>query len=162
LIAKTLIDDLKLEVVDRRDLVVSAFELKSSESSPRRIARLYAKSAWNNTTIPITDFERFHAFCPHTTAPYEITMMAQTRKIQLADPSNEERDLPIEVLIGGDYYWKIVNDASTIRLSSTLVLIPTKFGWILTGNRTGITANQIMVNRITLDHSDNDCDVSGT
>jgi len=83
-------------------------------------------------------------------------MMAQTRKIQLADPSDEERDLPIEVLIRGDYYWKIVKDASTIHLSSTLVLIPTKFGWILTGNRMGITANQIMVNRITLDHSDND------
>jgi len=68
-IAKTLIDDLKLEVVDRRDLVVSAFESKSSESSPRRIARLHAKSAWNNTTIPITAFECFHAFCSHPTAP---------------------------------------------------------------------------------------------
>ena len=146
-IAKTLIDDLKLEVVDRRDLVVSAFESKSSESSPRRIA----KSVWNNTTIPYHCF-RMYAFCPHPTTPYDITMMAQTRKIQLADPSDEERDLPIEVLIGGDYYWKIVKDASTIRLSSTLVLIPTKFGWILTGNRMGITANQIMVNRITLDH----------
>jgi hypothetical protein len=29
-------------------------------------------------------------------------MMAHTRKIQLADPSEGERDLPIEVLIGGD------------------------------------------------------------
>jgi hypothetical protein len=82
--------------------------------------------------------------------------MAQTRKIQLADPTEGERDLPIEILIGGDYYWRIVKDASTIRLSSSLVLLPKKFGWILTGNRTGITANQMMVNHVTLEHSDND------
>jgi hypothetical protein len=66
--------------------------------------------------------------------------MAQTRKMQLADP-------PIEVLIRGDHYWRIAKDASTIRLSSSLVL---------TGNRTGIIANEIMVNHISLGHLDND------
>ena len=63
-----------------------------------------------------------------------------------SQPEERWRDLPIEVLIGR---------ASTIRLSS-LVLLPMKFGWILTGNRTGITAHQMMVNHITLEHSDND------
>jgi hypothetical protein len=82
--------------------------------------------------------------------------MAKTRKIQLADPTEGERDLPIEILIGGDYYWRIVKNASTILLSSSLVLLPTKFGWILTGNRTGLTANHMMVNRNTLEHSDSD------
>jgi hypothetical protein len=82
--------------------------------------------------------------------------MAQTREMRLADPREGERDLPIEVLIGGDYYWRIVQDAPTIRLSSSLVLLPTKFGWILTGNRTGITANQMTVNHVILEHSDND------
>jgi hypothetical protein len=82
--------------------------------------------------------------------------MAQDRKIQLADPRAGELDLPIEVLIGGDCYWRIVKDASTIRLSSSLVLLPMKFGSILTGNRTGITANQIMANNITLEHFDSD------
>ena len=81
--------------------------------------------------------------------------MAQTRKIQLADPRGE-RVLPIEVLIGGYHYWRIVKDASTIRLSSSLVLLPTKFSWILTGNRTGITANQMMVNHINMEHSDDE------
>jgi hypothetical protein len=88
--------------------------------------------------------------------PHDITIMTQTRKLQLADPREGERDLPIEVLIGGDHYWRIVKDASTIRLSSSLVLIPMKFGWILTGNRTGITANEIMVNHVPMEHLDND------
>jgi hypothetical protein len=84
--------------------------------------------------------------------------MAQAGKIQLADPraGQQERDISIEVLIGGDCYWRIVKDASTIRLSSSLVLLPTKFGWFLTGNRTGITANQIMANHITLEKFDSD------
>jgi hypothetical protein len=155
-VAKTLIDDLKLDVVDRRNLVVSAFESRSSDSGPRRVARFCAKSTWTNTVVPITAFESTHALCPHPTVPQDITIMTQTRKIQLADPREGERDLPIEVLIGGDHYWRIVKDASTIRLSSSLVLIPTKFGWVLTGNRTGITANKIMVNHVTLEHLDND------
>ena len=151
-----LIDDLKLEIVDRRDLVVSAFESRSSGSGPRRVVRFCAKSIWENTTVPITAFESTHAFCPHPTVHHDITTMAQDRKIQLADPRAGELDLPIEVLIGGDCYWRIVKDASTIRLSSSLVLLPMKFGSILTGNRTGITANQIMANNITLEHFDSD------
>jgi hypothetical protein len=154
-IAKTLIDDLKPEIVDRRGLVVSAFESLSSDTGPRRVVSC-AKSIWGNTTLPMTAFESTLAFCPHPTVPHDITTMAQTRKIQLADPTAGERDLAIEVLIGGDYYWKIVKDASSIRLSSSLVLLPTMFGWILTGNRTDIIANRIMVNHMTLEHSDSD------
>jgi hypothetical protein len=80
--------------------------------------------------------------------------MAQTRKLQLADPREGDRELPIEVLIGGDHYSRIVQDASKIRQSSSLVIIPTKFGWILTGNRTGIAANNMMVNHIALKDSE--------
>jgi hypothetical protein len=82
--------------------------------------------------------------------------MAQTRKMQQAKQREGERDLPIEVLIGGDCFWRIVKDASTIRLSSTLILLPTMFGRILTGSRMGITANQTMVNHIILEHFEND------
>jgi hypothetical protein len=154
-VAKTLIDDLKLEVVERRDLLVSAFESRSSDSCPRRVARFCAKSIWKNTTVPITAFDSTHALRPHPTVPHDITIMAQTRKMQLVDPREGERDLPIEVLIGGDHYWRIAKDTSTIRLSSSLAFLPTKFGWILTENRTGITANEIVVNHINLEHLDN-------
>jgi len=63
---------------------------------------------------------------------------------KITDPREGERDLPIEVLIGGDNYWRIVKDVSTIRLSPSLVLRPKTFGWILNGNRTGITAKEII------------------
>ena len=113
--------------------------------------RAYAQSAYGKI-----GFESTHTICPHPTVTHDITIMAQTRKIQLADLREGERDLPIEVLIGGDHYCRIIKDASTIRLSTSLVLLPTKFRWILTGNRTGIIANEIMVNYINLGHLDND------
>jgi hypothetical protein len=49
-----------------------------------------------------------------------------------------------------------VQDASTIRLSSSLVILPTNVVWILTGNGTGITANNIMVNHVALEHVEYD------
>jgi hypothetical protein len=59
--------------------------------------------------------------------------MAQTRKMQQAKPREGERDLLIEVLIGGECYWRIVKDASTIRLSSTLFYpynVRIDFDWV--------------------------------
>jgi len=155
-VTKTLIDNLKLEVVDRRDLLVSAFESWSSDSGPCSGVCFCAKSIWKNTTEPITAFESTHALCSHPTVPHDITIMANTRKIQLADLRKGERDLPVEVLMRGEHYWRIIKDASKMRLSTSLVLLPTKFRWIWTGNRTGIIANEIMVNHISLEHLDND------
>jgi hypothetical protein len=43
-----------------------------------------------------------------------------------------------------------------IRLSSSLVLLPTKVGCILTGKGTGITANNIMVNHVAIEHAEYD------
>jgi len=91
-----------------------------------------SKGCFFNTPIFVTGF-----------APYEVRLEV-------------ERDLPIEVLIGGDRFWGRVKDASSILLSSSLVLLPTKFGLILTGNRTVITANQMTVNHITLEYLDDE------
>jgi hypothetical protein len=80
-------------------------------------------------------------------------MLSHTRKLQLADPKNESEDLPIEILIGGDNYWKIVKDSSPIRLTSSVVLLPSKLGWILSVSRSGITVNSVMVNYVKLNTS---------
>ena len=108
-------DNLNLEVVDRRGLVVSAFESRSSDSDPHSCALLRKEhmEKYHLTYCRLCEYSRP---CPHPTVPHEITIMAQTRKIQLADPREGERDLPIEVLIGGDHYL-IVKNASTIRLT---------------------------------------------
>jgi hypothetical protein len=68
----------------------------------------------------------------------------------LEDPKDDSEDLPIEILIGGDHYWKIVKDTSPIRLPQSVVLLPTMLGWILSGNRSAIAATSIIVNYVDL------------
>ncbi|KAJ4437633.1 hypothetical protein ANN_17778 [Periplaneta americana] len=93
------------------------------------------KSIWTNSTARITGFESTHAFSPQPAVPHDVKMLAHTRKLQLADPKDhtDDMNLPIEIVIGGDHYWKVVKDSSPIRISPTVVLIPSKFGWILSG-----------------------------
>jgi hypothetical protein len=66
----------------------------------------------------------------------------------------------VEILIGGDHYWKIVKDNPPIRISTSAVLVPTTFGWILSGNRSGSYVNSAAVNFANLDqtfpHTDDD------
>jgi len=69
----------------------------------------------------------------------------------LADPRGDSENIPIEILIGGDHYWEIVKDTSPIRLSPSVVLLLSKLGWILSGNRSAVTASSIMVNYVNLD-----------
>jgi hypothetical protein len=111
-ITKSVIDDLKLETIERRQLSLSAFEITSVVSNPRRLVRLDLKGIWTNSTTSITAFESAHAFSPHPTVPYDISLMGRTSKMQLADPKDDHNDLPIEILIGGDHYWKIIKNAT--------------------------------------------------
>lgn len=152
-IAKNLIDELRLEVIADQQLTVTGFEASSATTDSRKLVRLNVKGIWNKTEVPLTAFESTHSFSHHPTVPHDITMIGQTRKLHLADPTDTETELPIEVLIGGDQYWKIATDAAPIRLSSSLVLIPSKFGWIFSGNRSGISVCTAEVNFIN-SHSD--------
>jgi hypothetical protein len=72
--------------------------------------------------------------------------------MQLADPKDDHDDLPIEILIGGDRYWKKIKNTTPIRLSPSLVLIPSKLDWILSRNRSGITVTTVVVKYIEPDH----------
>jgi hypothetical protein len=99
----------------------------------------------------LTAFETAHAFSHHPVVPHDIKTLAHDRKLQLADPPGDPENIPIEILIGGDHYWEIVKDTSLIRLFPSVVLLPSKLGWILSGNRSAVTASSIMVNYVNLD-----------
>jgi hypothetical protein len=60
-------------------------------------------------------------------------------------------DLPVEILIGGGSYRKIMKDSRPIRISESLVLIPSIFVWILSGSRSGAGVKSTTVNIILSD-----------
>jgi hypothetical protein len=151
-ITENLIEDLRLRIIEHRELSVSAFESQSVLSSQRRLVRFKITGAWSNRTIPINAFESAHTLSPQPAVPQEVRTVAPGRRIQLADPKTDSpEELPVEILIGGDSYWKIVKDSTPIRISESLVLIPSIFGWVLSGNRSGARVNSTTVNLV---HSD--------
>jgi hypothetical protein len=136
-VSKSIIDALKLEVIDQLNLAVSAFESSSATSCSRRLFRLDLRGIWTNFNMTIAAFECAYEFLPQQTVPRDINMMTHAHKLQFADPGEHE-DLPIEILVGGDNYWKIVKDGPSLRISPSVVLLPSNLGWILSGNRSGI------------------------
>jgi hypothetical protein len=111
------------------------------------------RGIWTNFSIPIAALDSDHSFSPHPRIPHDIQNLGNIRKLQLADHKENGADLPIELLIGGDQYWMIVKDTRPVRLSSSLVLLPSQLGWILSGNRSGLTVNSASVNYINVVHS---------
>jgi hypothetical protein len=53
------------------------------------------------------------------------------------------------VLIGADHYWKLIKEKRPIRISP-LVLLPSTLGWILSGNRSGVSVHHVAINNIEL------------
>jgi len=61
--------------------------------------------------------------------PQDVTTLAYSHKFQLADPkANSKADIPVEILLGGDYYWKGVKDSPPIDISTSAVLAATRLG----------------------------------
>jgi len=139
-VARSIIDDPQLEVVDQRDLSVIAFESYPAAPSRRRLVRVSVRGAGSRVSTSLTAFKSAHAFSHHPVVPHDIKTLAHARKIQLADPPGDPENIRIEILIGGDHYWEIVKDTSPIRLSPSVVLLPSKLGWILSGKRSAVTA----------------------
>jgi hypothetical protein len=102
------------------------------------------KSIWPGFSTYITAYESAYEFLPQPSVPLTVVTGASTLELQLADPRGNE-DLPIEILIGADYYWTIMKDSPLRRLSPSTVLLPSNFGWIMSGRRAGISTHVIAV-----------------
>nr|XP_042897565.1 uncharacterized protein LOC122269298 [Parasteatoda tepidariorum] len=130
-----LVDYLKLDVISSDSLEIHAFESSSNQAQSRRKVRFKLSSIWNQSEIYLHAFESPNRYAVHPSVPLEIASMAHKKKFKLADPNDTLQDMPIEVLIGADFYWTVVNSEIPFRLSETIVLIPSIFGWILSGSR---------------------------
>jgi hypothetical protein len=112
------------------------------------------KGVWSNSMVSIIAYESAHALLAQPAVPQNVTTLVYARKLQLTDPkTNSQEDIPVEILIGGNHYWKVVKDSPPIRISTSAVLLRTTFGWILSGNRSGTHVNSAVVNFINLDQT---------
>jgi len=110
---------------------------------------LELRGVWTNFNTTITALESAYEFLPQPTVPRDTNITTHNTKFQLAD-TYEREDLPIEILVGIDHYWKLVEDSPPLRISPSVVLLPSNLGWFLSGNRSGISANGAAVNFLHL------------
>ncbi|GFY09979.1 integrase catalytic domain-containing protein [Trichonephila clavipes] len=133
-----LIDKLKFSVVSYEKLNIHISESSTSSQAIRRCVQFSLSSVWNKNSALITAFESSNRYTSHPTAPEDIVHFVKSQKLILADPP-EDSYLPIEFLIGGDFYWHVVTTKSTIKVKDSFVTIPSSFGWVLSGLRTHTT-----------------------
>jgi hypothetical protein len=115
-VAVSLIDDLKLEAISKWELTVCAFETQFTQSSRRRRVRFNMKGVWTNSAVANTAKESTHALSAQPAVRQDVKTLTIARKHQLADPKTNSQDVPVEILIGCDYYWKVVKDRPPIRI----------------------------------------------
>ena len=137
-------------MIDQRDLAVGAFESPCITSSSRRLVRLDLRGVCTNSSTTITAFQSAYKFLPQPTVPHDVNGIMHIPKLQFADP-RESEDLPIEILVRGNHYRKTVKDSPPWHISPSLVLLPSRLGWVLSGNRSGISVNVATVNLLHLE-----------
>ncbi|GFR18725.1 uncharacterized protein TNCT_488961 [Trichonephila clavata] len=115
-ISSHLVDTLNLPVISTRPLDLQAFESPTSFSHRRRYAS-------------------------HPSSPTDVSRFAKSKRMKLADPDDSLSSLPIEILIGADFYWNFMHSDAPVKLSDSLALVPSSFGWILSGSRSHATVS---------------------
>jgi len=76
------------------------------------------KGVWTHSAVAITAYESTHAFSAQPAVPQDVKTLAHACELQLPDPkTHSQEDVLVEILIGGDHYWKIVRDSPPIRIS---------------------------------------------
>ena len=106
----SLVDQLQLPVADKRDVIITPFESTTPSLHSRRLVHFTLQGIWAKTTLSVTALESAHTYSPHPVIPHDVRSLHRTRNLRLADPKDTSPDPPIEVLIGGDHYWKLTKD----------------------------------------------------
>ncbi|GFT66275.1 uncharacterized protein NPIL_130791 [Nephila pilipes] len=82
-------------------------------------------------------------YASHPPPPTDISRLAKNKRLKLADPDDSLSNLPIEILIGVDFYLNVMNSEPPFKLTDSLTLIPSILGCILSGPRSQATVSFI-------------------
>ncbi|GFT88991.1 integrase catalytic domain-containing protein [Nephila pilipes] len=134
-ISSDLVDTLNLPVISTGPLDLQAFESPTSFSHKRRQIQFQLSSIWDKAKVNVIAFESSNRYASHPSSPTDVSRFAKRKRMKLADPDDSLSSLPIEILIGADFYWNVMHSDAPVNLSDSLVLVPSSFGWILSGSR---------------------------
>ncbi|GFQ95405.1 integrase catalytic domain-containing protein [Trichonephila clavata] len=140
-ISSDLVDTLNLPVISTGPLDLQAFESPTSFSHKRRQVQFQLSSIWDKSKVNVIAFESSNRYASHPSTPTDVSRFAKSKRMKLADPDDSLSSLPIEILIGADFYWNVMHSDAPVKLSDSLALVPSGFGWILSGSRSHATVS---------------------
>lgn len=74
-----------------------------------------------------------HTICePLANQPIDVCVTQQFTSLDLADSSDGKSNLPVDLLIGSDYYWNLFT-GSICKIERGPTAVHTKLGWVLSG-----------------------------
>ncbi|XP_022792234.1 uncharacterized protein LOC111331393 [Stylophora pistillata] len=76
---------------------------------------------------------------------------AHLRELELADYSTGEDDIMVDILVGSDWYWKLVS-RKVLRGEDGPTAIQTRIGWVLSGPTNGAMQNDQQQNNFVTTH----------
>ncbi|GFR02026.1 uncharacterized protein TNCT_170341 [Trichonephila clavata] len=140
-ISSDLVDTLNIPVLSTRPLDLQAFESPTSFSHKRRQVQFQLSSIWDKSKVNVIAFESSNRYASHPSSSTDISRFAKRKRMKLADPDDSLSSLPIEILIGADFYWNVMHSDAPVKLSDSLALVPSSFGWIFSGSRSHATVS---------------------
>ena len=103
----------------------------------------------------------FPKICTPLPAQIDLSDYPHLEDLELADPLDSESQVePVDILIGSDMYWEIVN-GDVIRENTGPIAVSSKFGWVISGPVKGSHVNvasvaNLVINAPELSQSNHD------
>lgn len=152
-IHESVVKVLRLPVVRQETLHLHTFGSTSPITAQRNIVKVSLENVWHTQQrIEIEAVETPQVCTAVIKVPGEPIQEELKRKgLQLADFTLEGADDPeLSVLIGADYYWRVVS-GKVQRVTESLVAIESSFGWALQGPVTTASVTDATCMYISLD-----------
>jgi hypothetical protein len=76
----SLIDDLKLQTINERELTVCAFESHSTQSNQRSLVQFNMNGVWTNSMVSITAYESAYMLSAQPAVPQDVKTLAYAHR----------------------------------------------------------------------------------
>ncbi|GFU56708.1 integrase catalytic domain-containing protein [Nephila pilipes] len=120
----------------------------------RRQVQFQLSNVWDTSEVSIIAFESLNKYASHASPPTDVSRFAKNKLLKLANTDDSLSNLPIQILIGTDFYWNVENSEPPVKLSDSLTLVPSISGRILSRSRSHATVSFIStLHNINMDTS---------
>lgn len=152
-ITKNLANVLKVKVIRKERLSVYSFGLKKAEEKIYHVARLELKNRKDcDKSIQIEALIAETISAAPIAAPDQKTCAVLKRKGFLLADKGSNSEQSVDILIGADIFWNVINNSKVEKISENLYGIPTIFGFTLQGVQNGFE-NKMLQNPVAINFS---------